>query len=229
MGRFNGSKLLSLLSRRYRACHLQNQNSGHVRQRNWAWSGDLHGSLVVTRFIHVGQHNHYALLGVGVNATRSDINGVYYEHANKLHSDTHKDDPNVSRKFQDAEHACEVLKEIGAESEQCITRDHRHPGEFDEFRKVVKLRQEGSKKKDETAIPCEACGGTGLPPGTKPETCTRCNGVGLVFWQESSALSVVFETSEYTCTKLCIDCWGCGEIVTEFCKSCKGDGVAVKL
>ncbi|KAF5199976.1 Chaperone protein dnaj protein [Thalictrum thalictroides] len=229
MGRFNGSNLVCLLTRRYLASHLQNHNFGSVKQRNWVSSGDLHGSLGVIRFIHVVQYSHYALLKFGDNATRSEINSVYYEHAKKLHSEMNKDDPDDIRKFQHAEQACEVLKENRAESEQHVTRGHRHPGEFDEFRKVVRLRQEVSKKKDETAVPCEACGGTGLPPGTKPETCTRCNGVGLVCWQESSAHSVVFETSEYTCTKLCIDCFGCGEIVTEFCKSCKGDGVAVKL
>ncbi|GAB4828111.1 hypothetical protein Ancab_035026 [Ancistrocladus abbreviatus] len=31
----------------------------------------------------------------------------------------------------------------------------------------------------QTILPCEACGGTGVPPGTKPETCKRCRGKGM--------------------------------------------------
>ncbi|KAH9620350.1 hypothetical protein KSS87_013722 [Heliosperma pusillum] len=35
-----------------------------------------------------------------------------------------------------------------------------------------------------TSLPCESCGGTGVPPGTKPETCRRCKGKGVMFMQQ---------------------------------------------
>ncbi|MCD7447461.1 hypothetical protein HAX54_029727 [Datura stramonium] len=35
----------------------------------------------------------------------------------------------------------------------------------------------------QTDLPCTACGGTGVPPGTRPETCKRCKGsVNLTNW-----------------------------------------------
>ncbi|EHA8587287.1 putative Chaperone protein dnaJ GFA2, mitochondrial [Cocos nucifera] len=32
----------------------------------------------------------------------------------------------------------------------------------------------------QTAVPCEACDGTGVPPGTRPETCKPCRGLGML-------------------------------------------------
>ncbi|KAL8472301.1 hypothetical protein ACS0TY_029498 [Phlomoides rotata] len=30
-----------------------------------------------------------------------------------------------------------------------------------------------------TGLTCETCGGAGVPPGTRPETCKRCRGSGM--------------------------------------------------
>ncbi|CAL5330848.1 unnamed protein product [Camellia sinensis] len=32
----------------------------------------------------------------------------------------------------------------------------------------------------QTDLPCEACGGAGVPPGTRPETCRTCRGSGMI-------------------------------------------------
>ncbi|KAB2594678.1 chaperone protein dnaJ 1 [Pyrus ussuriensis x Pyrus communis] len=32
----------------------------------------------------------------------------------------------------------------------------------------------------QAAVACEACGGSGVPPGTRPESCKRCKGSGMV-------------------------------------------------
>lgn len=64
----------------------------------------------------------------------------------------------------------------------------------------------------ETDLLCNTCGGSGVPPGTRPETCKRCKGSGVtsvkagIFWMEST----------------CGTCKGTGKIVSSFCKSCKG-------
>ncbi|XP_026413415.1 chaperone protein dnaJ GFA2, mitochondrial-like [Papaver somniferum] len=67
----------------------------------------------------------------------------------------------------------------------------------------------------QTSLPCEACGGTGVPPGTMPETCQTCRGSGVVTMQ----------TGPFRMQKTCTCCGGMGKIVTSFCKSCKGDRV----
>ncbi|KAK3008648.1 hypothetical protein RJ639_014851 [Escallonia herrerae] len=54
-----------------------------------------------------------------------------------------------------------------------------------------------------TELPCEACGGTGVPPGTRPETCRRCKGAGSVSLQ-AGPLRV-----ETTCSQ----CGGTGKMV----------------
>ncbi|CAM8954971.1 unnamed protein product [Rhodiola kirilowii] len=62
-----------------------------------------------------------------------------------------------------------------------------------------------------TSLPCEACGGSGVPPGTRPETCKRCRGSGMV----SNILSMMQST--------CSTCGGSGKLVTNLCKSCGGE------
>ncbi|XP_031092088.1 chaperone protein dnaJ GFA2, mitochondrial-like [Ipomoea triloba] len=67
----------------------------------------------------------------------------------------------------------------------------------------------------QTELPCDACGGSGVPPGTKPETCRRCRGAGMVIQQNG------FFTLQTTCPQ----CKGAGKIVSSFCKTCKGERV----
>ncbi|MCL7037195.1 hypothetical protein MKW94_001139 [Papaver nudicaule] len=67
----------------------------------------------------------------------------------------------------------------------------------------------------QTSLPCEACGGTGVPPGTRPETCQTCRGLG----------SIVMQSGPFRMQSTCTHCSGTGKAVTSFCKSCKGDRV----
>lgn len=64
----------------------------------------------------------------------------------------------------------------------------------------------------QTDMICNTCGGSGVPPGTRPETCKRCKGSGV-----TSVQAGVFRM-ETTCGA----CKGSGKIVKSFCKSCKG-------
>jgi len=61
---------------------------------------------------------------------------------------------------------------------------------------------------------CNNCNGSGAKPGTKPQTCTSCNGIGRVRAQQG------FFTVERTCPT----CGGAGQIITEKCTSCAGQG-----
>ncbi|CAK8575056.1 unnamed protein product [Lathyrus sativus] len=67
----------------------------------------------------------------------------------------------------------------------------------------------------QTDVLCNACGGSGVPPGTRPETCTRCKGSGVIFVQ----------TGIFRMQSPCGTCKGTGRIVSSFCKSCKGEKV----
>ncbi|KAG6402801.1 hypothetical protein SASPL_135014 [Salvia splendens] len=63
-----------------------------------------------------------------------------------------------------------------------------------------------------TDLGCNTCGGTGVPPGTKPQTCKRCRGSGMV----------VSQAGHVTLQSTCPNCGGTGKIVSSLCKSCKG-------
>ncbi|MCH91348.1 chaperone protein dnaJ mitochondrial-like, partial [Trifolium medium] len=54
--------------------------------------------------------------------------------------------------------------------------------------------------------------GSGVPPGTRPETCKRCKGSGVMYVQ----------TGMFRMQSTCVTCKGTGKIVSSFCQSCKG-------
>lgn len=61
---------------------------------------------------------------------------------------------------------------------------------------------------------CEACNGSGAKPGTSPDTCSTCDGMGQVRMQQG------FFSIQQTCPS----CRGSGKIIREFCSSCRGEG-----
>ncbi|KAJ1692962.1 hypothetical protein LUZ63_009660 [Rhynchospora breviuscula] len=64
----------------------------------------------------------------------------------------------------------------------------------------------------QTSVPCETCSGTGVPPGTRPETCQHCKGSGMIYMQ----------TGPFRMQTTCSRCGGSGKTVKNLCKSCKG-------
>ncbi|KGN45156.1 chaperone protein dnaJ GFA2, mitochondrial isoform X1 [Cucumis sativus] len=69
------------------------------------------------------------------------------------------------------------------------------------------------------AVACDTCGGSGVPPGTRPETCRRCKGSGMTYMQ----------TGPFRMQTTCTQCGGSGKIVSNFCKSCNGERVVRKM
>lgn len=67
----------------------------------------------------------------------------------------------------------------------------------------------------QTAVACEACGGTGVPPGVKPETCKPCRGSGMYTMKQGF----------FTYQSPCSHCGGLGKTVKNHCQSCKGKKV----
>ncbi|MDD2904127.1 MAG: molecular chaperone DnaJ [Syntrophales bacterium] len=66
----------------------------------------------------------------------------------------------------------------------------------------------------ERRVHCRTCKGTGLEPGTQPQTCTRCGGRGQV--GQSRGLLKIYTT--------CPECRGAGKLITTPCQECKGAG-----
>ncbi|KAK9154948.1 hypothetical protein Sjap_002428 [Stephania japonica] len=64
----------------------------------------------------------------------------------------------------------------------------------------------------QAALSCEDCGGTGVPPGTRPETCRPCRGSGMLYMQKGP----------FRLQSTCTHCGGSGKTVKNFCKSCTG-------
>ncbi len=64
------------------------------------------------------------------------------------------------------------------------------------------------------SVQCEACGGSGAAPGTRPQTCPTCQGHGDVRIQQG------FFSIQQTCPR----CHGSGSIVSSPCETCRGEG-----
>jgi molecular chaperone DnaJ len=61
---------------------------------------------------------------------------------------------------------------------------------------------------------CESCKGTGAAPGSTPQTCPTCRGVGQVRMQQG------FFSLQQTCPH----CNGHGKIISNPCRDCRGQG-----
>lgn len=69
---------------------------------------------------------------------------------------------------------------------------------------------------------CEACGGSGAAPGSRPQNCPTCGGYGQV--EQAGGLGAIFGRVITTCPS----CRGQGTMVTTPCKSCRGAGLQTK-
>ncbi|MEE2661922.1 MAG: molecular chaperone DnaJ [Pseudomonadota bacterium] len=65
-----------------------------------------------------------------------------------------------------------------------------------------------------TAVTCENCNGSGAAKGSRPSTCTSCQGHGKVRAQQG------FFTIERTCPS----CNGAGQVIADPCENCSGGG-----
>ena len=68
-------------------------------------------------------------------------------------------------------------------------------------------------------IQCNTCDGSGAKPGSSPTTCGRCNGTGAIH------VSRGFFQMQMQCDQ----CGGAGEIISDPCTSCSGEGRSTKI
>jgi len=66
---------------------------------------------------------------------------------------------------------------------------------------------------------CEVCRGTGAKPGTGPKTCSTCGGSGQVRRATRTPFGNFTQVAE------CPSCNGTGQIISDPCTSCGGNGV----
>lgn len=66
--------------------------------------------------------------------------------------------------------------------------------------------------------PCDKCGGAGVEPGTKPETCRTCGGAGEVRRAQRSMFG------QFVSVMPCGTCSGEGVVITSPCRKCRGEG-----
>ncbi len=69
-----------------------------------------------------------------------------------------------------------------------------------------------------TALRCDDCSGSGAGEGTKPVTCSECNGRGQVQRVRQSMLGQMVTSSA------CPKCSGLGQIIVTPCPKCAGEG-----
>lgn len=69
-----------------------------------------------------------------------------------------------------------------------------------------------------TALRCDDCSGSGAGAGTKPVTCSECNGRGQVQRVRQSMLGQMVTSSA------CQKCGGLGQVIVTPCAKCGGDG-----
>ncbi|GAA5167034.1 molecular chaperone DnaJ [Pseudonocardia eucalypti] len=70
----------------------------------------------------------------------------------------------------------------------------------------------------DTAVLCSECTGSGCAPGTSPTMCDICHGRGEVQSVQRSFLGQVVTS------RPCPNCRGMGEVITDPCRQCGGDG-----
>lgn len=77
-------------------------------------------------------------------------------------------------------------------------------------------------KETDVSIPreeeCSTCHGNGARPGTKPETCTHCNGTGQLNLEQNTPFGRVVNR------RVCHYCSGTGKVIKEKCPTCRGKG-----
>lgn len=61
---------------------------------------------------------------------------------------------------------------------------------------------------------CGDCGGSGAAPGTTPDACPTCGGIGQVRYQQGF----------FSVTRTCPQCHGVGHVIKNPCRACRGEG-----
>ncbi|MFQ5715956.1 MAG: molecular chaperone DnaJ [Nitrospinales bacterium] len=199
------------------------------------------------------KRDYYEILGVNREANESELKKAYRQLALKYHPDKNPGDNAAEEKFKEAAEAYEVLKDT---EKRKIYDQYGHDGLkgrgfsgfhgfediFSSFGDIFEdffgaSRRSGSDLSvnisisfEEAAfgtqktvtinksVVCSACSGNGCKPGSSPGVCSACRGTGQ-FIQMQGFFSL--KTS-------CPHCHGMGQVITDPCRQCRGQGRVAK-
>ena len=114
---------------------------------------------------------------------------------------------------------------FGGQSSQGARSQRRGPQQGDDLRYDLNIDFKDAVfgQQREIKIPhlekCEVCKGTGSRPGTGPTTCTTCGGSGQVRRATRTPFGNFTQVAE------CPSCNGAGQIISDPCSNCGGNGV----
>lgn len=191
--------------------------------------------------------DHYQTLGVTRDATQEEIKKAYRRLARELHPDVNPSEEAAER-FKNITHAYDVLSDpesrqrydmgdatggfaggfsdvfnsFFGDSFRSGPRSRTERGDDALIRIDVTLDQVMFGAETEvilnTAVLCDACGGSCAQPGTTPVTCDVCRGAGSVQRQVRSLFGNVVTTHP------CGSCQGYGTVIPQPCLTCGGKG-----
>jgi len=114
---------------------------------------------------------------------------------------------------------------FGGQASQGARTQRRGPQQGDDLRYDLNIDFKDAifGQQREITIPhletCEVCRGTGAKPGTGPKTCSTCGGSGQVRRATRTPFGNFTQVAE------CPSCNGTGQIISDPCTSCGGNGV----
>jgi molecular chaperone DnaJ len=189
------------------------------------------------------ENDYYSILGVNKDATQEEIKKAYRKLALENHPDRNPGDSKAEESFKQISQAYDTL---GDKSKRGVY-DHQSRvdhfdfsfGGFDMndiFSDFFVQRPRRQKRYNLTVdidltfeeaifgceknvyVPiqnmCKMCNGSRIKQGARPERCHKCNGTGQ--------LQHIQQFMNFTVT--CNVCNGAGQIIREYCGSCKGAG-----
>eukprot|EP00897_Mesotaenium_endlicherianum_P007761 jgi/Mesen1/7012/ME000365S06156 len=184
--------------------------------------------------------DYYSTLGVSKSASKQDIKSAYRKLARQYHPDVNKDS-GAEDKFKEISGAYEVLSD---DQKRKIYDQYGEAGlkggpgmggggyatqnPFDLFESFFGYDLSldfteavfGVEKQFEVAHleTCTQCAGSGAKAGTSRKTCASCGGMGQVMRTQQTPFGAFSQVS------VCTSCRGEGEVISEYCRKCGGEG-----
>jgi molecular chaperone DnaJ len=199
------------------------------------------------------KRDYYEILGVERNADAEEVKQAYRRLAKQYHPDRNVGDAEAELRFKEAAEAYEILRDpekrqrydryghAGLEGlnvphfndTQSVVdlfgdlfgdffgqrrrpgpqrgRDHKVEIDLDLVEAARGVKKAVTISREEL---CGECSGSGCRRGTRPAQCKRCNGRGVVIQSQG-----FFRVQQH-----CRGCGGTGNIITDPCSSCGGQG-----
>ncbi len=197
--------------------------------------------------------DYYDVLGVERDATTEEIKKAFRRVARQTHPDANPGDPQAEARFKEAAEAYEVLSDPQRRSrydrgdtvdlsdlfggvgglDQILRSVFGDGGLFARSPRSARGRDvlvaaeitlEEAAFGSETVVryrsraTCPSCAGRGSKPGSLPVTCSDCEGSGQVRVAQRSIFGTMMSVST------CPTCSGDGNVISDPCDRCHGDG-----